>query len=177
MNFEKPSVESLKYPIGDFEYGKKYSKSDTRTHIKVLEKLPQRLKALTAKLSDAQLDTPYRPDGWTVRQVVHHIADSHINMFTRVRFALTEENPPIKGYDEAAWALLPDHSLPIKPSLQIIEGLHKRMVVLFKSLDKKGLKKTYYHGGYQKSFDMQEVIALYAWHSEHHYQHIVQALK
>ena len=177
MDLEKSGVVSLKYPIGVFEYGKKYSKTDTRSHIKVLEKLPQRLKTLTSKLTDAQLDIPYRQDGWTVRQVVHHIADSHINMFTRVRFALTEENPPIKGYDEASWALLPDHLLPIKPSLQIIEGLHKRMVVLFKSLNKEGLKKTYYHAGYNKTFEIQEVIAMYAWHSEHHFQHIIQALK
>ena len=177
MDLEKSGFVSLKYPIGDFEYGKKYSKSDTRSHIKVLEKLPQRLKSLTSKLSDAQLDTPYRPNGWTVRQVVHHIADSHINMFTRVRFALTEDNPPIKGYDEAAWALLPDHFLPIEPSLQIIAGVHKRMVVLFKSLDKTNLKKTYFHAGYKKTFEIQEVIAMYAWHSEHHFQHIIQALK
>ena len=170
------TLEQLKYPIGDFEYGKKYSAKDTRSHIKVLDKLPQRLKALTAKLTDTELETPYRPGGWTIRQVVHHIADSHINMFTRIRFALTEQNPPIKGYDEAAWAELPDHELPIKPSLLIIEGVHKRMVYLFKNLDKKALKRTYYHGGYQKSFEIQEVLALYAWHSEHHYQHILQAL-
>jgi hypothetical protein len=177
MNLEETVIQKLKYPIGNFEYGKKYTKTDTKNHIKVLDKLPQRLKALTIKLTDAQLDTPYRPEGWTVRQVVHHVADSHINMFTRIRLALTEENPTIKGYEEADWALLPDHSLPVKSSLQIIEGVHKRMVFLFKSLDKKALKKTYYHGGYQKSFEIQEVIALYAWHSEHHYQHIVQALK
>ena len=177
MTSEASGGEQLKYPIGDFEYGKKYSSTDTRSHIKILDKLPQILKTLTSKLTDSQLDTPYRPDGWTVRQVVHHLADSHINMFTRIRFALTEENPPIKGYYEAAWALLPDHQLPIKPSLQIIEGVHKRMVFLFKSLDTKDLKKTYYHGGYQKSFEVKEVIALYAWHSEHHYQHIIQALK
>lgn len=170
------NLEQLKYPIGDFVYGKKYTMRDTKAHIKVLEKFPQRLKVLTAKLSDVELDTPYRPEGWTVRQVVHHLGDSHINMFTRIHFALTEQNPPIKGYDEAAWAQLPDHQLPIKPSLQIVEGVHKRMVFLFKSLDKQGLKKTYYHNGYQKSFEIQEVIALYAWHSEHHYQHILQAL-
>ncbi len=171
------NLEALKYPIGDFEYGKKYTVADTRTHIKVLEKLPQRLKALTAKLTDSQLDTPYRPDGWTLRQVVHHLADSHINMFTRVRFALTEDSPPIKGYDEAAWAMLPDHSMPIKASLQILEGLHKRMVMLLKNLDKNDWKKTYYHGGYKKTFEIREVIALYAWHSEHHYQHIFRTLQ
>jgi len=170
------TLEQLKYPIGDFVYGKQYTLGDTKAHIQVLDKFPTRLKALTAKLNEAELATPYRPGGWTVRQVVHHIADSHINMFTRIRFALTEQNPPIKGYDEAAWAELPDHTLPIKPSLLIVEGVHKRMVYLFKSLDKEGLKKTYYHGGYQKSFEIQEVIALYAWHSEHHYQHILQAL-
>jgi DinB superfamily len=171
------NLEQLKYPIGNFEYGKKYSSADTRSHIKILDKLPQRLKALTAKLTDSQLDTPYRPDGWTVRQVVHHIADSHVNMFIRIRLALTENNPTVKGYNEADWALLPDHKMPIKPSLQIIEGLHKRMVFLLKSLEKKDFKKTYYHAGYQRSYEIREVLALYAWHSEHHYQHIIQALK
>ncbi len=171
------NLETLKYPIGSFEYGKKYTITDTKAHIKVLEKLPQRLKALTAKLSDSQLDTPYRPDGWTLRQVVHHLADSHINMFTRVRFALTEDSPPIKGYDEAAWAMLPDHSMPIKASLQILEGLHKRMVMLLRNLQKADWKKTYYHGGYKKTFEIKEIIALYAWHSEHHYQHIFRTIQ
>lgn len=165
-------IEQLKYPIGRFEYGKKYSAKDTRQHIKILDKLPSILKKTAAKLSENQLDTPYRPEGWTARQVIHHVADSHINMYTRVRFALTEENPPIKGYDEAIWAVLPDTSLPVKSSLQIIEGVHKRMVTLFKTLDKKQLKRTYFHAGYQKSFEIQEVIALYAWHSEHHLKHI-----
>ncbi|UTA69968.1 YfiT family bacillithiol transferase [Emticicia sp. 21SJ11W-3] len=170
------TLEQLKYPIGDFVYGREYTLADTNAHIKVMEELPARLKALTAKLNDEELDTPYRQGGWTVRKVVHHMAESHIHMFTRIRFALTEQNPAIKGYDEGAWAQLPDHSLPIKPSLQILEGVHQRMVYLFRSLDEVSLKKTYYHGGYQKSFEIQEVIALYAWHSEHHYQHILQAL-
>lgn len=177
MTLEQSSNESLKYPIGKFSQDIQFTSADTRSHIKVLEKFPQRLKALTAKLTDSQLDTVYRPDGWTVRQVVHHIADSHINMFTRIRLALTEENPTVKGYNEAAWALLPDHQLPIKSSLQIIEGLHKRLVFLFKTLDKKAMKRTFFHGGYQKNYEIRNVIALYAWHSEHHYQHIIQALK
>jgi hypothetical protein len=165
-------MENLKYPIGRFEYGKKFSLKDTRQHIKVLDKLPTKLKKVANSLSETQLETPYRPDGWTARQVVHHIADSHINMYIRIRFALTEENPTIKGYDENDWANLPDAKLPIKASILIIEGVHKRMVALFKSLDKKQLKRTYYHSGYQKNFDVQEVIALYAWHSEHHLKHI-----
>ena len=171
------NLEQLQYPIGKFEQGVQYTSADTRSHIKILDKFPQRLKALTAKLTDSQLDTTYRPEGWTIRQVVHHIADSHANMSIRVRCALTEENPTIKGYDEALWALLPDSKLPVKSSLQIIEGLHKRAVALFKNLDKKALKKTYFHNGYQKSYEIRNVIAIYAWHSEHHYQHIIQALK
>lgn len=171
------NLELLKYPIGKFEHGVQYTSADTRLHIKILDKFPQRLKKLTAKLTDSQLDTVYRPDGWTIRQVVHHIADSHANMYIRVHCALTEENPTIKGYDEALWALLPDSKLPVKSSLQIIEGLHKRAVVLFKSLDTKALKRTFFHAGYQRSYEIKNVIALYAWHSEHHFQHILQALK
>lgn len=165
-------MEHLKYPIGRFQYGKKYSIKETRQHIKILDKFPANLKKIASKLTETQLETPYRPDGWTARQVVHHIADSHINMYTRIRFALTEENPTIKGYDENDWANLPDAKLPVKASLLIIEGVHKRMVALFKTLDKKQLKRTYFHAGYQKNFEIQEVIALYAWHSEHHLKHI-----
>jgi DinB superfamily len=169
-------LEPLKYPIGKFEHREKYSASEIRANIKVLDKFPAKLKALTSKLTENQLDTPYRPEGWTVRQVVHHLADSHANMFLRTIWAITENNPTIKGYNEADWAKLPDHFMPIKPSLLIIEGLHKRMVFLLKSLDKKDLKKTYYHAGYQKSYEIQDVIALYAWHCNHHYAHILQAL-
>ncbi len=166
------NLEQLKYPIGPFVYDKKYSINETRQHIRVLDKFPTKLKKIANSLSETQLETPYRPDGWTARQVVHHLADSHINMYTRVRFALTEENPPIKGYDEGIWANLPDAKMPVKASLLIIEGVHKRMVALLKTLDKKQLKRTYFHNGYQKSFDVQEVIALYAWHSEHHFKHL-----
>jgi uncharacterized damage-inducible protein DinB len=166
----------LRYPIGKFEPQASYTVPEVRTNLKYLDKFPSKLKQLVAKLSDAQLDTPYRPDGWTVRQVVHHVADSHANMVIRVKLALTEENPTIKPYEEQDWAKLDDYAMPIKLSLNIIEGLHKRMVVALKKADKKTLARTYYHPANGRKSTLAEVVAMYVWHSEHHYQHINQLM-
>ncbi len=170
-------LDALKFPIGPFQKKDSYTLAETDQHIQVLEDFPEKLKKLVKTLSDTDLNKTYRPEGWTVRQVVHHLADSHINMYIRVRLALTEENPTVKGYNEKLWAELADVSLPIEPSLSILEGVHERIVHLFKTLNKESLQKTFYHGGYQKTYVLQDVIALYAWHSEHHYQHIIQAIR
>ena len=167
----------LRYPIGNFEYGKSYSFDDSKAAIAAIAVLPFNLTELVGKWGDDRLDTPYRPDGWTVRQLIHHIADSHMNAYVRTKLALTEENPTIKGYEEAEWAKLPDSTLTVAPSLVIISNLHLRWVTVLESLTEKDVARTYYHPGYQRSFALGEVIALYAWHSEHHYQHIYQLAK
>lgn len=130
-----------------------------------------RLREAIQGLSDAQLDTPYREGGWTVRQLVHHIADSHANAYVRFKLALTESNPTIKPYDEAAWAALPDSRLPIEPSLAMIEGIHKRLVALLESLAGSDFERTFQHPE-RGPMTIAANLALYEWHSLHHTAHI-----
>ena len=164
-------LETLRYPIGQFAYGSTFSAEETSQHIAVIAELPHKLTALVGKWGDDRLDTPYRPDGWTVRQLVHHVADSHINAYVRTKLALTETNPTITPYEEGDWAKLPDSQLDVAPSLVILSNLHLRWVTILKSLSDRELQRTYFHPGMQRSFPLSEVIGLYAWHSEHHYQH------
>lgn len=164
-------LETLRYPIGDFVYGQSFTADDTKQHIAVIEALPVKLTELVGKWGDDRLDTPYRPGGWTIRQLVHHIADSHMNAYVRTKLALTEPNPTISPYEEGEWAKLPDSALDIAPSLVLLRSLHLRWVTILKSRTDADLQKTYFHPGNQRTFAVREVIALYAWHSEHHYQH------
>src|SRR5262247_1429320 len=124
----------LRYPIGRFKAVMPVTHELRGAAIDAIEGFPARLREAVADLSDAQLDTPYRPEGWTVRQVVHHVADSHMNGFIRVKLALTEDTPTIKPYDENAWSTLPDMKLPIEVSLRLIEGIHERWVTLYRAL-------------------------------------------
>lgn len=121
--------DSSRYPIGKFEYGKTYSFNDTRKNIRIIEKLPAALKKIAKKITKQQLDTPYRPGGWTVRQVIHHLADSHINAYIRMKLAVTEDNPTIKPYDERAWAELETgRSTSIKPSIKLLKALNEKWI-------------------------------------------------
>ncbi len=138
-----------------------------------LAELPARLGAAVAGLSVAQLDTPYRDGGWTVRQTVHHIADSHLNAYCRFRLALTEDSPTIKPYKEALWAELPDAlSQPIAPSLQIIDGVHTRLVPLIDSLTVEQWQRGFVHPEHGRTMSLAQTAALYSWHSRHHVAHI-----
>lgn len=166
-------LETLKFPVGRFSAPKEITAQQLEEWVGIIEEFPSLLKMETDKLSDIQLDTPYRPEGWTVRQVVHHCADSHMNSFIRFKLALTEENPTIKPYHEDQWAELADtKNLPIDSSLKILEGLHHRWVVLIKSLSEADLQKTFYHPANQKTSTLATTIALYAWHSIHHLGHV-----
>lgn len=162
----------LRYPIGEFEYGKTYSMDETLEHIAAIAVLPHNLTELVGRWGDDRLDTPYRPEGWTVRQTVHHVVDSHINAYVRTKLALTEEAPQVKGYNEKEWAKLPDSRLSVAPSLVILSNLHQRWVAILETLPEAAFQRTYYHPGYDRTFVLSEVMALYAWHGEHHYQHI-----
>ncbi|WP_020599063.1 YfiT family bacillithiol transferase [Spirosoma panaciterrae] len=164
-------LDTLRYPIGDFVYGKTYSAEDTRQQIAAIDELPVKLTELVGKWGDDRLDTPYRPEGWTVRQLVHHIADSHINAYVRTKLGLTESNPTISPYEEGEWAKLPDSKLDVAPSLVILRNLHQRWVTILSSLSDADLERTYFHPGSKREFTIREVIANYAWHGEHHYQH------
>jgi uncharacterized damage-inducible protein DinB len=165
-------IEKLRFPIGKFSESNAAIPRDRSAQIQVLRDLPQTLRSAVTGLSDSQLDTPYREGGWTVRQVVHHVADSHGNSFFRFKWALTEDWPTIKPYDEAAWAKLPDSSaLPIESSLVMIAALHERWVALVESLRADDFKKGYNHPDSGRQ-DLAKALAIYAWHSLHHTAHI-----
>jgi len=166
------NLEKLKYPIGRYLVEDNIDKSSIENWITEIESLPQRLSEAVKGLSEKQLQTPYRPDGWTVQQVVHHIADSHMNAYIRFKLALTENNPLIKPYDEKLWAELPDSNLTdINVSLELINALHKRWTTLLRQLDEKELNKEFLHpeSGMKK---LKESISHYVWHGNHHLAHI-----
>jgi hypothetical protein len=162
----------LRYPIGPYVRPSASSDADRGTRIAAIEGAPAAFRAATAGLTDAQLDTPYRPDGWTVRQVVHHVADSHVNAYARVRLCLTESNPTIKPYDEVQWAELPDaRTLPIASSLAILDGLHHRWTVLAQTLIEADYARTVFHPA-NGAMTLDAIMEMYAWHSKHHAAHI-----
>lgn len=168
-------LEQLQYPIGKFSSKGIYSADEIKTDIQIISALPSKFINLMGGWDEEKFDTLYRPGGWTIRQLVHHVADSHINAYTRCRLTLTEDNPTIKPYDQQLWAELPDaKTSPVDLSLQLLRYVHLRWVILLRSMDSKDLARTYYHPGSKQIFRLDEVIALYAWHSEHHYQHAFQ---
>jgi hypothetical protein len=165
--------DNLRYPIGPYEPPTVFTDEILSRWIAILDDFPARLTQETAHLTDEQLDTRYRPKGWSIRQVVHHCADSHFNSFVRFKLALTEEKPVIKPYFEDRWAELVDgESTPIEPSLKIIEGLHERWVNLLKSLGDVDWHKTFVHPEHGREIPLNENLGLYAWHCNHHLAHI-----
>ena len=164
-------MDDLRYPIGHFRPAPSYSASDRSVHIEILRELPGRLRAAVSGLDDAQLDTPYRDEGWTVRQVVHHVADSHLNSYVRCKLALTEYEPTVKPYDEAAWARLADSHLPIDGSLAMIASMHERWVALLEGMDEADFEKGFVHPERGKQ-NLATALAIYAWHGRHHTAHI-----
>ncbi len=165
-------IEFLKYPIGKFEKPERISVSALKDAIKEIKAFPEYLKTSVKGLSDQQLDTPYRPGGWTVRQLVHHCADSHMNAYIRFKLALTEENPTIKPYEEAEWAKLPDSSLSIISSLQILDSLHLRWSYLLENMKESDFQRTYFHPDKGRSQSLDEITMLYTWHGNHHLAHV-----
>lgn len=164
-------LDNLRFPIGPFSLPASNLPSDRAEQIETLRRLPEDLRAAVAGLSDAQLDTPYREDGWTVRQVVHHLADSHANAYVRFKLALTEDCPRIVVYNEAAWARLPDSKMPLEPSLKFVDGLHARLVATFEGMSDDDFQRVFDHperGHVTLAFN----LAIYAWHSRHHLAHI-----
>jgi hypothetical protein len=167
------TTTDLRYPVGRFSFTSADEKSRAES-ITVVADLPARMRAAVEGLSDPQLDTRYRPDGWTVRQVVHHVPDSHMNAFIRFKFALTEDAPRIKPYDEAKWAELPDgRSGPLAPSLQILEGLHARWALLLRAMGPRDFARQLEHPEHGM-LSLDRMLALYAWHCRHHVAHITE---
>lgn len=171
-------TENLKYPIGKRQYNGKMSPAEFAGCLHDIENLPGKLRKEVENLSPEQLNTPYRPGGWTVRQVVHHFSDSHMNAFIRFKLALSEEQPAIKPYAEAAWAEMPDSiSMPVEPGLNLLQALHQRWIVLLKSMNQSDLQRSYVHPQYGKVFTLDEAVGLYAWHCNHHLAHITELKK
>lgn len=167
------SNEHLKYPIGRYRRPDIITESIRQEAIAAIAGFPSRLRAAVQEMSEAQLDTPYRQEGWTVRQVVHHCSDSHMNAIIRLKLALTEDQPVIKPYEEALWAELPDsRAMDIGSALTLLEGLHARWEVLLHSLDDQSLARTFVHPDHGQAFTVEEAILQYGWHSNHHLAHI-----
>jgi uncharacterized damage-inducible protein DinB len=164
-------LDDLRFPVGRFAAPAGSTQESRAAQIETLHQLPARLREATSSLSDAQLDTPYREGGWTVRQLVHHIPDSHANAYVRTKLALTEDWPAIKAYDEAAWARLSDSGLPIEASLAMTAALHERWVALLSSLAASDFDRGYVHPAMGRQ-SLATMLALYAWHSLHHTAHI-----
>ena len=165
-------IEQLKYPIGRYNYPDNVDEQIIAGWINEIEELPVHLKSVVNGLSDNQLNTPYRPGGWTARQVIHHIGDSHMNSLTRFKWALTEDKPTIKPYEEQLWAQLADYSMfPVMDSLEMIRLIHMRLTILLRSLDQEQLSREFIHpdmGVVQVKWN----IGLYAWHGKHHVAHV-----
>ena len=167
-------LESLRYPIGKFARGTKAETPERRaTCVAMLEAFPAKLRAEVEDLDDARWDTPYRPGGWTVRQLVHHIADSHGQTLHRFKLALTEEKPVIKPYKEALWAEhLDARTMAVEPSLQIIAGTHARWVALMRGMSPSDFQRCFVHPEQDREIGLAEALELYVWHSGHHLAHI-----
>jgi len=166
-------MDDLRYPIGEFQLPGPATDEQRYEWMADIAEAPSRLREAVNGLSAEQLDTPYRPGGWTVRQVVHHLPDSHLNAYTRFRLALTEDEPTIKPYQEARWAELEDaRTAPVILSLQLLDALHRRWVLLMQSLSGPEWKRTLRHpvDGIRS---LEEILATYAWHSRHHVAHII----
>jgi uncharacterized damage-inducible protein DinB len=159
------------YPIGKFIAKKNIQKADIQGWIRDIGDAPNQLADAVEGLTNEQLATPYREGGWKLSQAVHHLADSHLNAYTRFKLGLTEQAPTIKAYDEAAWSTLPDNDLPIEVSLQLFAALHKRLHKLLSSLNEKDLKKMIHHPE-NGEVTIEQLIATYAWHGKHHIAHI-----
>jgi DinB superfamily len=166
-----------RYPIGKFDRNINVTKEMRSDFVTIIEILPSQLRMEVENLSEQQLDTPYREGGWKIRQVVHHLPDSHLNAYIRFKLALTENNPTIKTYEEHLWAELPDtFNTPIDVSLNLLESLHKRWAILLNSLTDEQFEKTFQHPEWNK-ITLSSTLALYAWHSKHHLAHITELKK
>jgi len=166
--------EDLRYPIGEFDANIEFSAAARSERIEVLRRLPERIAAAVDGLNDEQLSTQYRPGGWTLRQTVHHVADSHATSYTRFKLALTEDEfPTIRPYFEDRWAELADSRLPVASSLTMLEGIHERWVELLGSLSEAEFQKAYIHPE-TGVWTIEKALALYAWHSQHHTAHITR---
>lgn len=161
-----------RFPIGPFQLPASFSDADRRERLADIEHLPQRMREAVKGLSQSQLDTPYRDGGWTVRQVVHHVPDSHLNAYVRWKLTLTEDVPTIKPYNEAEWAKLADSALAIEVSLNLLEAVHARWVAVIRATRPEQWRREFFHPEMAQKLTLDHLLALYSWHSRHHLAHI-----
>ncbi|NNE33352.1 MAG: putative metal-dependent hydrolase [Winogradskyella sp.] len=173
----KEELYALRFPIGEFIKPDKITKEHLNDWVITIENFPLNIDSLINSLNEHQLKYRYRPNGWTIKQVVHHCADSHMNSIIRFKLALTEDKPTIKPYFEDRFANLEDYEAPMETSQSILKGVHKKLSILLRSLNTDELKRTFLHPDHGKYFTIAETIGMYAWHSSHHLAHIKQALK
>jgi uncharacterized damage-inducible protein DinB len=169
-----PDLEALRYPLGRFEPAGRIPPTDRARFLDSIASTPARLRAAVAGLSDKQLDTAYREGGWTVRQLIHHVPDSHLNAYVRFKLALTEDNPRIKTYEEAEWAKLDDsRTTPVETSLTLLDSLHARWDRLLRSLSDDDFQRTLDHSG-MGTLSLDTMTRLYEWHGRHHVAHVTR---
>ena len=171
------SIDDLRYPVGKFSFRGPLSDEQIKDCISTIENFPPKLSREVIHLTDEQLDTQYRDGGWTIRQVVNHVSDSHMNSIIRFKLAVTEDKPTIKPYRENLWAELADGIMPIEPALKLIDGLHGRWVLLLRSLTRNQLNLTFFHPESKREMTLEMTLALYAWHCNHHLAHITELKK
>jgi hypothetical protein len=175
MTTSDPKVDALRYPIGRFTIPETISASDRTRYIEEIAAAPAAMRAAIEKLSEAQIDKPYRPGGWTIRQVVHHVPDSHMNAYVRMKLALTEDEPKITAYMEDRWAELSDsRDVPVETSLALYESLQERWVSLMRSMTDAQWHRVYMHPELGR-YPLDRQAALYAWHGKHHVAHVKSA--
>lgn len=171
-------IEKLKYPTGKFTATGVYNADEVKRYIEEIKKLPAFVEETVKGLNKEQLTYCYRPGSWNVKQIVHHLADSHANFHTRLRLTLTEDTPTIKPYDENKWAKLADsNNDDLEPSILILKGVHKRAVDLLQTLNEKDYAREYFHPEHKKTFNLLWALGLYAWHGKHHTEQIKVALQ
>lgn len=172
------NLEDLRYPIGHFKCPEHITASQIEDWIQVLKTFPERLEAVVRDLTNEQLDTRYRPNGWTVRQLVHHLADSHHNSYTRFKWALTEDSPVIKAYEEKEWSdLLDARTAPIAISINYLKALHGKLVFVLSGLSEVQLTRCFLHPSDNSKVSISENIGKYAWHGDHHLAHIQNLMR
>lgn len=170
---ETNELESLRYPIGKFTVPENVSESDRKKWISDLEELPNKLRNEINYFTEEMLGSSYKPGGWSARQVIHHVADSHMNAYIRFKLALTEDVPVIKPYIESLWAELPEaKSSPCEISLDLLDALHRRFVIMLRKMKPEDFERKFYHPENKKEMILKNVLALYSWHGNHHLGHI-----
>jgi hypothetical protein len=170
-------MEDIRYPIGKFSAQENYTEEEIQRYIQQIENFPSKLETAIQNLNDEQLDTPYREGGWTVRQVVHHLADSHMHAYIRTKWTLTENEPVIKAYLEKLWAESSETKSPPSLSISLLKALHAKWTILLRSILPSDRKRFFIHPETKKQITLNTLMGMYAWHGEHHLAHITNLIK